>query len=211
MALKKLKPGEIATIVTYLDMREKPEPEAMPPSLLRLRRWRTVDATRYRRLFRLVGGPWLWFSRLAMETAELEAIIGDPGIHIYAVEEPGGTEVGLLELDFRKPGECELSFLGLAPHLPGKGHGRWLMAHALALAWRPGVKRVHVHTCTLDHPSALGFYIRSGFTPRGRAVESFADPRLAGLLPADAAPHMPLLGVRRTSGEPKDRRRAGDR
>src|SRR3546814_7755973 len=62
----------------------------------------------------------------------------------------------MLELDFRHPGQCELSYVGLVPDLAGQGHGRWLMAHALALAWRKGVARVWVHTCTLDHPAALG-------------------------------------------------------
>ena len=43
-----------------------------------------------------------------------------------------GRDVGMLELDFREPGECELAFVGLIPELSGKGHGRWLLAEALA-------------------------------------------------------------------------------
>jgi hypothetical protein len=50
-----------------------------------------------------------------------------------------------------------------------------------------------VHTCTLDHPGALGFYRRNGFAPFARAIETFADPRLLGILPRDAAPHAPLI------------------
>jgi hypothetical protein len=67
------------------------------------------------------------------------------------------------------------------------------MAHALMRAWRAEVTRVWVHTCTLDHPSALGFYRASGFVPFARAVETFPDPRLSGHLPREAAPHVPLL------------------
>ena len=67
-------------------------------------------------------------------------------------------------------------------------------AQAKALAWRPGIERFWVHTCTLDSPAALGFYIKAGFTPFAREVETFADPRLAGVLPREAAPHVPLLG-----------------
>jgi GNAT superfamily N-acetyltransferase len=101
--------------------------------------------------------------------------------------------VGLLELDFRAMPDCELSFLGFIPELTGKGMGRWLMAQAMAMAWRKGVDRFRVHTCTLDSPGALGFYRRSGFVPYAREVEIFADPRVAGVLPRDAAPHVPLL------------------
>ena len=72
-----------------------------------------------------------------------------------------------------RAGECELAFLGLVPELAGQGHGRWLFAEALRLAWREGVDRVHVHTCTLDHPAALAAYRRAGFTAFKRAFESF--------------------------------------
>jgi hypothetical protein len=50
-----------------------------------------------------------------------------------------------------------------------------------------------VHTCTLDSPDALPFYIRSGFVPFARQVEVYADPRVAGVLPREAAPQVPLL------------------
>src|SRR5918999_1617178 len=75
----------------------------------------------------------------------------------------------------------------------GRGHGAWLFAETLKLAWRPGVRRVHVNTCTLDHPAALRAYLKAGFTAYKRAFESFPDPRLAGLLPSDAAPQIPLV------------------
>ncbi|MBM3929314.1 MAG: GNAT family N-acetyltransferase, partial [Sphingomonadales bacterium] len=53
--------------------------------------------------------------------------------------------------------------------------------------------RVWVHTCTLDHPKALGFYRASGFAPYKRTVETFHDPRATGILPVDTAPHVPYL------------------
>ena len=99
----------------------------------------------------------------------------------------------MLELDFAVEGECLIRFLGLVPELAGKGHGKWLFAQTLALAWRPGVRRVHVHTCSLDHPVALPAYLQAGFRAYKRAFESFPDPRLTGLLPADAAPQIPLF------------------
>lgn len=192
MSLTTLEPGTLGAIVTYLDMRQRPKPAPLPESELRLTRWATVDLVKYRILFERVGGPWLWFSRLTMDDTELQAIVGDEGVEVYAVEDPRAIEVGMLELDFREKGQCELSYLGLVPELAGKGRGRWLMAQALTRAWRADIERVHVHTCTLDHPAALGFYQSCGFMPRGQAVETFFDPRLAGLLPRTFAPHIPI-------------------
>ncbi|MDQ4088126.1 MAG: GNAT family N-acetyltransferase [Pseudomonadota bacterium] len=167
-----------------------PAPAPLPASPLRLERWQAVDPERYRRLFRRVGERWLWFSRLVMDDAKLMAEVAE----VHAVLGEAGEEAGLVELDFRQPGECLIRFLGLVPELAGQGHGRWLFQATLNLAWRPDVARVRVHTCTLDHPAALPAYLRAGFRAYARAFESFPDPRLAGLLPRDAAPHVPLLG-----------------
>jgi len=183
-------PGHVAAVVTYLEMNERPASLAVPESPLRLERWDPVDPARYRALFRRVGERWLWFSRLAMDDATLTANVAE----VYAVRDPSGREAGMVELDLRSRGECLIRFLGLVPELAGLGHGRWLLAQTLALAWRAEVERVRVHTCSLDHPAALPSYLSAGFKAVSRAFESFADPRLAGLLPRDAAPQVPMLG-----------------
>jgi GNAT superfamily N-acetyltransferase len=193
MSVMPVPPGEVATIVTTLEMTARPLPRPMPAAPLRLARWEKPDAERYRALFRRVGGPWLWFSRLAMRERELLSIIHDPRVEVFAAIDRHGVEVGMLELDFREDEACEIGYFGLIPELAGHGHGRWLMAQALALGWRAGIERVWLHTCTLDHPAALNFYRKQGFTPVSRAIETFADPRLTGLLPRDAAPHVPLI------------------
>lgn len=194
MGLAPVPDDQIATIVTHLEMRERPKPAPIPPAPLRLVPWKAPAPAAYRALFRRVGEPWLWFSRLVMDDEALSTIIHDPAVEIYAVTDPRGVEVGLLELDFRSLPDCELAFFGLIPELTGKGLGRWLMAQAKALAWRREVTRFWVHSCTLDSPAALGFYRKAGFVPYRREVETFVDPRLAGLLSLDAAPHVPVLG-----------------
>ena len=186
-----LPPGHVGAVVTFLEMAAPPAPAPHPESPLRLVRWETIEPERYRTLFRRVGARWLWFSRLAMSDSELLGKAGE----VHEVVDGSGAQAGLVELDFREPGECLIRFLGLVPELAGRGHGRWLFAETLARAWAPSVRRVRVHTCTLDHPAALPAYLRAGFTAHGRAFESFPDPRLAGLLPRDAAPQIPLLGT----------------
>jgi GNAT superfamily N-acetyltransferase len=193
MGLARVPDGEIATVVTSLQMVVKPKLRPLAPSQLRLDRWRMPSAERYLALFRRVGEPWLWFSRLVMEEAALLRVVHDPAVEIFAITDARGREVGLLELDFRGADQCEIAYFGLVPALNGRGEGRWLMGRALALAWRPGIDRVWVHTCTLDSPRALGFYVAQGFVPYARAVETFTDPRVIGILPRDAAPQIPLL------------------
>ena len=193
MPLEPVPAGQLAAIVTSLEMRARPRAAPLPASPLRLVRWPQPKPDAYRALLRRIGTPWLWFSRLVLDDNALTAIVHDPAVEIFAVADRAGIEVGLLELDFRVAGECEIGFFGFVPELAAQGHGRWLMAQALAIGWRPGVARMWVHTCTLDHPGALRFYRKAGFIPFARAIETFADPRLAGLLPRDAAPHIPLI------------------
>ena len=194
MSYDDVRTGDVAAVVTFLEMREKTTRQEVPASPLSLKRIENPQPDAYRTLFRQIGSPWLWFSRLVMNDAALAAIIQHPEVHLYAVVDEAGREVGMLELDFRESGEGELSFVGLIPELSGQGHGRWLLAEAVGLAWRETVVRVHVHTCTLDHPAALSAYRRAGFVPYRRAIEHFPDPRLIGLLPRDCAPQVPLIG-----------------
>ena len=108
----------------------------------------SADARRLSALFRRVGARWLWFSRLVMDDAELEAIIHDPAVELFVVEQDGERQSACSSSISAKRGECELAFVGLVPELAGQGHGRWLLAEALELrlARRGGAgPRPHLH------------------------------------------------------------------
>ncbi|MCC2113432.1 MAG: GNAT family N-acetyltransferase [Hyphomicrobiales bacterium] len=186
--------GKLATVVTVLEMTAPPAGarKAANPAGLSLHAVATPDPARYRALYRAIGEDWLWFSRIRMRDTDLAAILADPAVDVY-IATVGGEEVGLVELDRRTPGEIELAFFGLVAGFVGRGAGHWLMDRALELAWAHTPRRLWVHTCTLDHPNALSFYIRAGFTPTARQLEIVDDPRLDGTLPEGAARHVPLI------------------
>ena len=186
-----VEPGMLATVVTTLQS-DGPNAAPPPPSPLVLTPWPRPEPAAYRTLFRAVGGPWLWFSRLTMNDARLGSILGDPLVRVWRVFD-GEEEAGFLELDTRSAGLCELQYVGLVPTHAGRGHGAWLIAEALRLAWGSRVERVRVQTCTLDHPAALPAYRRAGFRAVSREVQMFPDPRLVGLLPRSVGAHVPLI------------------
>lgn len=188
-----LPPGHLANVVTCLEMTEKPHLRAVPAGGFSLQEM-GGDTARFKRLFEAVGRDIMWFSRLIMAEDKLAAIIGDAAVECYAMMD-GADDIGLLELDFREAGQCELSFFGLVPGAIGKGAGRWLMNEALTRAWAKPISRLWVHTCSFDHPAALGFYQRSGFRPYQVMVEVHPDPRLTGHMPKDASPAAPLIEV----------------
>jgi GNAT superfamily N-acetyltransferase len=189
----RLPAGKIAAIITHLEMSARPALRPVPAgAAYELRRAHRPDLRWYRGLYRSVGQDWLWFSRLALSDAALTLLIHDPKVEVHALR-ADGRDAGILELDLRGFPEVEISFLGVVADLLGTGAGRFLMNRALEIAWARNPRRLTVHTCTLDHPNALAFYLRTGFTPYARSLEIADDPRVFGLLPRSAAPNVPIL------------------
>ena len=185
--------GKLYTVVTHLAMESPPEQAVPPPPAPGLtvdRRW-SMPVTDYLRLYHAIGGDWLWWSRLTLDEAALAAQIVPPQTELY-VAESAGEEIGLIELNLRPAPDIELRYFGVVPSWIGKGVGGWLFAHALAAVGRHRPRRMILNTCTLDHPGALAFYQRHGFAITHSEVDIVDDPRLVGLLPHDAAPHIPL-------------------
>ena len=185
--------GKIASIVTFLQMCSPPRVERArgDPAWL-LRQHPKPELDWYRTLFRAIGQDWMWFSRLQLSDNALRAIIHDPTVEVFALE-VNGAEKGIVELDGRAMPDIEITFNGLSADMVGQGAGRFLMESALEIAWAHRPRRVLVHTCTLDHPRAMKFYLKSGFVPYKRAVEVADDPRLDGTFPETAAPQCPVI------------------
>jgi GNAT superfamily N-acetyltransferase len=183
----------LAAIVTYLEMTAPPAKMPDTDGPLEIVRRPEPETGWYRALFRRVGEEWLWFSRLRMSDDELRAVIHHPEVDVFAVREDG-VDIGFIELDRRRhPREIELAFFGVTPEATGRGAGRQMMAFALAEAWRHGPEKFTLHTCSLDHPRALEFYLRHGFRPVRRAVEIEEDPRMTGEIRPGCSAGFPLL------------------
>lgn len=187
MAGKKPQARKLSTVITYLEMTERPKPSHWAPAA---GKWAFMLADRptpsfYRYLYDTVGEPWLWYERRALGEEELAAIIHDPKVDIYVLY-ADGVPAGFAELDRRNSPDIELAYFGLIPDFVGRGLGPYLLSQALEEAWSHEPERLWVHTCTLDHPKALAVYQRAGFTPYKQETIEFEDPRRSGLLPADA-------------------------
>jgi GNAT superfamily N-acetyltransferase len=174
-------------------MRERAQPRrerASPP--VTIERFTEPDAARFRALVRRVGEPYLWQSPLLISEEQFTQLVRDGDQELYTLRS-GGEDEGILLLDWRDAGDCEIRLFGVSERLRGTGAGRKLMNFAIERAWTRSIRRLWLHTCTLDHPDALPFYIRSGFVPFKRQIEIHDDPRALGLYPPSAAPNVPLL------------------
>jgi len=184
--------GHVPAVVTYLEMAApamqaaKPFPDGMTVAQ------EHPDTDTYRALFRAVGAPWLWSSRLEMDDATLAEILNRDTTEVWVVRQ-NGNAIAIAELDFQDGNSCELAYFGMVKDVTGQGLGGPMMALAQQKAFARDVTRFFVHTCNWDDPRALAFYQKAGFVPYKFEIEVFPDPRLQGLYPNTAAPQIPCL------------------
>ena len=113
-------------------------------------------------LYASVGADWFWYTRLTwshrqwLDWLDREEV----GTWIAYVD---GTPAGYFELERQPPGSVEIAYFGLLPQFIGRGLGRRLLVDAILTARDFGGQRVWLHTCSLDHPSALSNYQARGF------------------------------------------------
>ena len=113
-------------------------------------------------LYTAVGADWWWYSRLPWDYAQWLEYLDRPDLETW-VAYVAGTPAGYFELE-RQPGDqVEIAYFGVLPQFIGKGMGGALLSAAVSRAWRMGVARVWVHTCSLDHPQARRNYEARGF------------------------------------------------
>jgi len=160
--------------VTYLEMRSasalKPRPCADP-------RFRieevSVPQWRFNRfLYDLVGNEWQWTDKTAWSDQQWREYVESPRLRTFAAFY-NGSVAGYYELREDEVGGIEIAIFGLTPQFIGKGFGGALLTHALETAWSMRPTRVWLHTCTRDHPAAIGNY-------RARGMKVFKVERSPG-------------------------------
>lgn len=155
------------TVITYhLEMTDRSElrPAKSRPADVVLRQAKVPCPELNRFLYTAVGGDWYWINRLPWTYDQWLAYLDRPELETW-VAYVSGTPAGYFELEAQAGGNVEIAYFGLLSAFVGRGLGGYLLTAAIERAWDMGASRVWVHTCTLDHPSALQNYLARGFRP----------------------------------------------
>jgi GNAT superfamily N-acetyltransferase len=154
----------VEVLTTHLAMHADHGTELPPaPDGVRVVRASPPGVRFYRYLYDAVGAPWHWYDRKRASDLDLATIVDDPRVEVH-VGWRHGVPAGYVELDRRTVTQCEIAYFGLVPEAIGHGLGTWLLRWGIREAWKDeALERLWVHTCTLDHPSALGVYQKVGF------------------------------------------------
>jgi GNAT superfamily N-acetyltransferase len=148
---------------TYLEMTNRAalRPAARAKTAITLTRVEIPCPEFNRFLYTAVGARWWWYTRLSWDYARWRAYLNRPELETW-VAYVSGSPAGYFELEGQEEGNVEIAYFGLLPGFVGKGVGGELLTAAITRAWDMGAARVWVHTCDLDHPSALPNYQARG-------------------------------------------------
>ena len=112
--------------------------------------------------YKQVGKKHRWIDRLSWTDEKWINFISNKNLETYVISESGDL-IGFFELLYNPElKETEISYFGLLEKYIGKGIGGYALSEAIKKSFKKNIKRVWLHTCTLDHPNALKNYIARG-------------------------------------------------
>jgi GNAT superfamily N-acetyltransferase len=111
-------------------------------------------------LYQWIGAQWRWLDKLVWSEAQWREWVESPDVRTFIAWHRGAI-AGYYELH-RQQDAIEIAYFGLAGQFIGRGFGGDLLTRTIESAWSWGAQRVWVHTCTLDHASALANYQARG-------------------------------------------------
>ena len=114
--------------------------------------------------YKQVGKKHRWIDRLSWSDGKWMNYISNKNLETYIISESEEL-AGFFELLYNPElKETEISYFGLLEEYIGKGIGGYALSVAIKKSFEKNIKRVWLHTCTLDHPNALKNYIARGMT-----------------------------------------------
>ena len=114
--------------------------------------------------YKQVGKKHRWIDRLSWSDEKWINYISNKNLETYIISESKEL-AGFFELLYNPElKETEISYFGLLEEYIGKGIGGYALSVAIKKSFEKNIRRVWLHTCTLDHPNALKNYIARGMT-----------------------------------------------
>ncbi|MCE2571028.1 GNAT family N-acetyltransferase [Motilimonas eburnea] len=134
-------------------LKPKPAPDNLPLQLLEVEQ----NEYQYNRfLYQLVGTAWSWTDKSSWSDKQWQDYVNSPQLRTWVLYY-AGAPAGYFELH-KENEQVEIRYFGLSEQFLGQSLGGYLLTQAIQQAWQWQAKRVWVHTCDTDHPSALANY-----------------------------------------------------
>ena len=112
--------------------------------------------------YKNIGKKHNWVDRLTWSEEKWINYVSFKTVKTYVLKN-NNELVGFFELIFHSGNnEYEIAYFGILEEYQNKKLGSFLLSKAIQKSFEQSVRRVWVHTCSLDHKNALNNYLARG-------------------------------------------------
>ena len=112
--------------------------------------------------YKQIGKNHQWNDRLVWNDKKWIDYVSNTNVFTFVLKDNKDI-AGFFELIYHKDkSEMEIAYFGLLKDYMDKKLGGYMLTEAIKLSFSYEVKRVWVHTCSLDHKNALKNYLARG-------------------------------------------------
>ena len=112
--------------------------------------------------YKSIGKKHKWIDRLIWTETQWIDYVSSKKVSTYIFKKNEDL-VGFFELiDHFEKQEIEIAYFGLLEEYQNKNLGSYLLSQAIKKSFEKKIKRVWLHTCSLDHQNALNNYMARG-------------------------------------------------
>ena len=112
--------------------------------------------------YKTIGKKHHWVDRLVWTQKQWIDYVSDKNVKTYVLKNKKEL-AGYFELIFHPDlNEIEIAYLGLLEEYHYKKLGSYLLTMAIKKSFKKKIKKMWVHTCSLDHKNALKNYLARG-------------------------------------------------
>jgi len=112
--------------------------------------------------YKTIGKNHKWTDRLSWSEEKWITYVSSKNVQTYIFKFKDDL-VGFFELILhQEKNEAEIAYFGLLEEYQNKKLGSYLLSEAIKISFKKNMKRVWLHTCSLDHKYALKNYISRG-------------------------------------------------
>ena len=112
--------------------------------------------------YKNIGKKHKWIDRLVWTETQWIDYVSNKNVETYVFKSKEDL-AGFFELiSHSEKKEVEIAYFGLLEEFQNKKLGSYLLSQAIQKSFKGNIKRVWVHTCSLDHKNAVNNYIARG-------------------------------------------------
>ena len=112
--------------------------------------------------YKNIGKKHKWIDRLVWTETQWINYVSNKNVRTFIFKNKEDL-AGFFELIFHpEKREIEIAYFGLLEEYQNKKLGSYLLSEAIKRSFEYSIKRVWLHTCSLDHKNALSNYVARG-------------------------------------------------